>query len=162
MGRDRGQIQTQYYDHVTPQSWGIFLPILNSLPVRFDRLTNFDKPPIPGSCQLVDLTRFFRANRQCIVTLDAIVGYRPHNGQKLRVLLRNRTANLNSSSVKKKRGHFGTGWKDSSTNHLVSSRLYCFNSFLIVSCGRAGTKLSLIPVMSLAATSAFRMASSVA
>ncbi|WP_020602854.1 LytR/AlgR family response regulator transcription factor [Spirosoma spitsbergense] len=38
--------------------------------------------------ELVDPARFFRANRQCVVALDAIAGYRPHDGQKLLVLLK--------------------------------------------------------------------------
>ncbi|GAB4035271.1 LytR/AlgR family response regulator transcription factor [Spirosoma jeollabukense] len=37
---------------------------------------------------LVDPACFFRANRQCLVYLDAIAGYRPYDSSKLQVLLK--------------------------------------------------------------------------
>ena len=37
---------------------------------------------------LVDPIQFFRANRQCLIQLDAVAGYRPHDGQKLLVILK--------------------------------------------------------------------------
>lgn len=38
--------------------------------------------------ELMDPARFFRANRQCIVCLEAIAGYRPHDNGKLLILLK--------------------------------------------------------------------------
>ena len=37
--------------------------------------------------ELVDPTRFFRASRQCLVSLDAVVGYQSHYSGKVQVLL---------------------------------------------------------------------------
>ena len=44
--------------------------------------------------ELVDPARFFRANRQCLLALDAIAGYQPQDGQKLRVLLKGPNDNV--------------------------------------------------------------------
>ncbi len=38
--------------------------------------------------ELVDPACFFRANRQCLVHLDAVAGYRPYEGGKIQVLLK--------------------------------------------------------------------------
>ena len=56
--------------------------------------------------ELVDPTRFFRANRQCVVALDAIAGYRPHDGQKLQVLLKTPNDKLELIVSKEKAGAF--------------------------------------------------------
>lgn len=56
--------------------------------------------------ELVDPARFFRANRQCVVALDTIAGYRPHDGQKLQVLLKTPNDTLELIVSKEKAGAF--------------------------------------------------------
>ncbi len=56
--------------------------------------------------ELVDPARFFRANRQCVIALDAIAGYRPHDGQKLLVLLKTPNDKLELIISKEKAGAF--------------------------------------------------------
>ena len=56
--------------------------------------------------ELVDPTRFFRANRQCVVNLDAIAGYRPHDSQKLLVQLKTPNDRLELIISKEKAGAF--------------------------------------------------------
>ncbi|GAB4018388.1 LytTR family DNA-binding domain-containing protein [Spirosoma migulaei] len=56
--------------------------------------------------ELVDPARFFRANRQCLVSLDAVSGYRPHESQKLIVVLKNPNDKLELVVSKEKSGAF--------------------------------------------------------
>lgn len=56
--------------------------------------------------ELVDPARFFRASRQCLVGLDAVAGYRPHEGQKLQVLLKSPNDALALFVSKEKAGAF--------------------------------------------------------
>ena len=55
---------------------------------------------------LADPTRFFRVNRQCIVNLDAVAGYRPDDGQKLQVFLKSPHDALSLTVSKEKAGPF--------------------------------------------------------
>ncbi|MVM34831.1 response regulator [Spirosoma sp. HMF4905] len=56
--------------------------------------------------ELVDPARFFRASRQCLVYLDAIAGYRPHESQKLLVQLKSPNDKLELIVSKEKASAF--------------------------------------------------------
>ena len=56
--------------------------------------------------ELIDPACFFRANRQCLVYLDAVAGYRPYDSSKLRVLLKSPNAALELIVSKEKANAF--------------------------------------------------------
>lgn len=56
--------------------------------------------------ELVDPVRFFRVNRQCIVNLDAISGYRSHESSKLLVTLKSPNDALELTISKEKANAF--------------------------------------------------------
>lgn len=56
--------------------------------------------------ELLDPACFFRANRQCLVHLDAVSGYRPYDGSKLLVLLKSPNDTLELIVSKEKAGAF--------------------------------------------------------
>ncbi|WP_338876445.1 LytTR family DNA-binding domain-containing protein [Spirosoma sp. SC4-14] len=56
--------------------------------------------------ELVDPTHFFRANRQCLINLDAVSGYRPHYTSKLQVLLKSPNDSLELMVSKDKAAMF--------------------------------------------------------
>ena len=56
--------------------------------------------------ELVDPAQFFRANRQHIINLDAVAGYRPHDSGKLLVFLKSPNDALDIVVSKEKAGAF--------------------------------------------------------
>lgn len=56
--------------------------------------------------ELVDPVCFFRANRQCLVHLDAVLGYRPYDSSKLLVILKSPNHTLEVIVSKEKAGAF--------------------------------------------------------